>query len=140
MMSFMIPVLALILVGDSDDDAKRKTDEARIQGTWVVRACHVGGKPSVRPAVQDFVSIEDDKMVWIRNGRRYPKGATITLDHTKSPRRIDFKGGQHDYVGIYEFEGRHLRICYHQKHRPTRFDSLGRTEEPYNVLLELEHE
>jgi uncharacterized protein (TIGR03067 family) len=128
--------LALLAAPDQDLHALRERD--RFQGAWVVTACFVGKMPVPILDRSETMNFEGDQLIVSRNGVRSPDALTFTLDPTQSPRAIDLKSPGFAARGIYEFEGRRLRICYNARVRPTRFDPEEREQEPYNVLYVLE--
>ncbi len=149
-MKLSILVLALSLAGGGDAP-KSKTDQEQLQGTWTMTSLHVGDRDLVASDGYESLTFEGDKMFITRNGQRFDKGTTFKLDPTKSPRTIDLEidGAPKDeaepkddekivYQGIYEFDGPRLRICFHQKKRPTKFESEKQMGEPFNVLYKLE--
>src|SRR5206468_1978694 len=139
-MSLLALILALSVAGDGRESSKPSDELSRLQGEWIVIAYYVGEqKPAGGRSAPVRFSIEGDKMfTTLRNGRRYTKGSKIKLDTSKSPHWIDLEADDHRFVGIYDLDGKHLRICYHQKTRPTKFDPCEKKEEPYSVLFELE--
>jgi uncharacterized protein (TIGR03067 family) len=140
-MRFSILALALILAGDCGDDAAAKKDLDRLQGDWPVVSCEVGNHDIPSPDGPHRLAIEGDQLAIVRNGKQPPGRLTIKLDPSKSPARIQISGpGGLTYQGIYEFDGKRLRICYNQKTRPSGFDAKEQAAAPHNVLYELKRE
>ena len=132
--------LALILPGVGGDDAKAKKDLDRLQGDWPVVSCHVGLSEVTSPEGAHLLSFKGDQMANVWNGKQPSRTSPIKLDPTKSPATIDIVAGELAFLGIYEFDGKRLRICYNQKTRPTRFDANGQADAPRNVLYDLKRE
>ena len=130
------------------EDPATKKDLARIQGSWKITELHVGGREiSGKEAYGGAVSVkferltfEGDKMYVTLDGKRAAEGSTFTLDAAELPRTFDFKNSAMKMIGIYEFDGQHLRICFHSTKRPSRFESKEAGGPPFNVLYELDRE
>lgn len=123
-----------------DVDPKTKKDMDRIQGTWKVSEVQIGDKGFTGGEKWQLITFEGDRMTMTFDGKRAEKSSTFILDATELPRTIRVKGDVMGFDGIYEFDGRHLRICYNQKKRPTKFDGQQVKEAPFNVLFELDRE
>ena len=139
-MRLSILVLALILPGVGGDDAQAKKDLDRFQGDWPVVICYVGASVVTSPGGAHLLSFKGDQMATVWNGKQPNQRSTIKLDPTKSPATIDIVAGDHTYLGIYEIDGKRLRICYRQDRRPTRFDAKDKADDSNNVLFELKRE
>src|SRR4051812_47389360 len=114
-------VLLALLSGDVGDAAKK--DRELMEGTWVVSACHNGKQEVTSPSGDYLVTFEKGVMWVTRNGQKAASGVNLTLDTTKSPRTMDLKTEQGDYLGIYEIAGDRLQIFFSNGSRPTRFDA-----------------
>jgi uncharacterized protein (TIGR03067 family) len=136
-MKLAILVLAVVSAADPGADEARK-DPTRMQGTWNVVVCRVGKTRYTSPKGGHTWLFKGDKVGSTYNGMMAPRAASFRLDATKSPREFDFTDEQSRFEGIYEFEGKRLRICYNKARRPSRFDAEERGERPYNILVELE--
>ena len=82
---------------------------------------------------------DKDTITAKHRGKTYSKNRLIyTLDPSTKPRNIDLEfDGKKMFLGIYEFDGDRLRICYNMKKRPGKFASDDDTD-PRNVLMEFE--
>ena len=125
-MRVAILALTLTLMATGGDDKKGTTDKDRMEGTWEVKACRVGGRPLTSPDGPHLITFEGDKAFMTWNGKRGAEGMAVTLDPTKTPRTIDLKGTNSEFKGIYELDGKRLRISYRKDQRPTGFDAEER--------------
>lgn len=137
-MRLALLMLALVPLTGAGDGPKEDRD--RMQGIWTVTKCLVGGREVASPGGPFLLTFEKDTMRVTRDGTPAAQGTTFKLDPSKAPRAIDLSSEGFEAKGIYEFDGKKLRICYNTKERPTTFDSEERPEEPRNVLFELERE
>lgn len=129
-----LPFLLLVLVlatgaeGAKEDAAAE--DLKRMQGDWVVVSMEADGmKIPDEDAMAYFRSVKGDRYTMSRYRKVAGKG-TIKLDATKKPRAIDAlpagaSGEAKSLLGIYEFEGNKLKLCFARPGmpRPTEFSA-----------------
>jgi uncharacterized protein (TIGR03067 family) len=128
-------VLTLLLVGtavaaDQPKDDASKKDLEKMQGDWAAVAMVVNGQVVPDDDAQAlFRTVKGNGYTVFRFSTERGKG-TFTVDATKKPRAIDFqpmgpKGKVPPMLGIYEFDGARLKMCYAPpgKDRPTTFDA-----------------
>jgi uncharacterized protein (TIGR03067 family) len=130
----MVPLLAV------GDEPKPKEDKERLQGTWLVLSCKVGERSIHVPAdPMDTWTFEKDRIVNTHDGKEVGKAFTFELDPKAEPKTIDLSlDGKVVFRGIYEVDGKRLKVCYNKKTRPTRLDAEEAAKPPYNVLFEFE--
>jgi uncharacterized protein (TIGR03067 family) len=113
----------------AQDDASA-TDLARMQGDWMVVSMTTSGMKLADDEAQIlFRTVAGDKYTVSRFSKVVGQGV-FKIDATKQPKTIDSApAGQTDpaktILGIYEFDGQHLKICNASpgKPRPVNFDA-----------------
>jgi uncharacterized protein (TIGR03067 family) len=128
-MKGVLSLLAAALLVAADDDANKK-DMEKLQGDWAAVSMVRDGMNIPRDDAQSFFrTVKGDKSTVFRYDDVVNKG-TFTIDATKKPKTMDFfPEGTNDKtkasLGIYEFDGEKLKICFAQpgKERPTEFTS-----------------
>lgn len=142
----LVPAMILVLAGPvvrfaGDDKAKKPLQDAeRILGVWTMVKGEVGDHPITDAnGPLDEWTFDKDTVTAKRRGKTFFKDRlNYVLDPKANPRTIDLEfNGKKIFLGIYEFQGDRLRICYNLKRRPRRFASDEDTD-PRNVLLEFE--
>jgi uncharacterized protein (TIGR03067 family) len=123
----LVPVLLLARAFARGGDAQKDRD--RLQGAWVVKSLHVGGKAMPPPARDTTLTFEGQK--WTQTiGKRMERG-TYQLDPSKTPKQMDVikeTGDQGGPVlrGIYSLEGDTRKVGMSKKGpegpRPASFD------------------
>ena len=124
-----LALFAAIAFVAADDDANKK-DMEKLQGDWAAVSMVRDGMNIPRDDAQSFFrSIKGDKSTVFRYDDVVNKG-TFSIDATKKPKTMDFvPEGTDDKskssLGIYEFDGEKLKICFAQpgKDRPPEFTS-----------------
>lgn len=133
MRSFALFTAVCLVAGQQADDAAKK-DLAALQGTWVMVALEVDGKPVPEEKIKGaMLVIKGDKYITKVKGKDYE--TVITLDPGKKPKAIDMvftEGDKKDKVlrGIYVIEGDTLKICrglQPEQDRPTQFGTWPNT-------------
>ena len=122
------PALALGAEGAKNEEAAK--DLKKMQGDWVVVSMEVDGMRIPDDDAQAlFRTVKGDKYTVSRYRKTAGKG-TIKLDATKKPRAFDAipdgaAGKAGPVLGIYEFDGEKLKLCYAPPGmpRPTEFRS-----------------
>ncbi|HLJ91984.1 MAG TPA: TIGR03067 domain-containing protein [Gemmataceae bacterium] len=100
---------------DAGEEARRKAELKKLQGTWNVAALEIDGAKIVGPAFQGSkIIVQDDAFTTISMGAAY-KG-TLKLDQNSTPKKLDLvftegpeKGKTN--LGIYELDGDTWKIC-----------------------------
>src|SRR5436190_16265588 len=111
-----------------------KKDLERLQGTWIMVALEVDGKPVPEDKIKDTkLVIKDNKYITHVKGKSYE--TSFMLDPGKKPKAIDMvfgEGDKKDQVlrGIYVIDGDTLKICRGlrpEQQRPTEFGTWPNT-------------
>jgi uncharacterized protein (TIGR03067 family) len=115
--------------------AQTKQDADAIQGTWIVVAGEVLGKPL--PAKTHPISyvFAGDKYTY-REGTSSTE-ASFTLNPAKNPKQIDVKSKDgFTQLGIYELKGDELKLCINDggKRRPDSFATSVENNNETHVL------
>jgi uncharacterized protein (TIGR03067 family) len=108
----VLAVLALVAAAGAAEDLV-KADRQRLQGTWRVVSVEAGGEDFSEKLTPKCLFIFRGDIVVLQDSSKAPE-CQFTLDPSKKPRWIDisFKGEKESLPGIYEFDGKYLRICY----------------------------
>jgi uncharacterized protein (TIGR03067 family) len=132
--------------GDPQDDAVKKELKA-MAGTWrPVSAENNGfkvpedGRKDTRRALD-----ADGKWTMRRGDETVLEWKVKTLDPTKTPKAIDIEvaSGSYKgvvYLGIYEFDGDTLRICFAMPDRPVRPTEFSAGKGSVRALSEFKRE
>jgi uncharacterized protein (TIGR03067 family) len=124
----LVPLVVVGLVAaDAKEDAAAE-DLKKMQGDWVVVTMEADGMKIPDDDAQAlFRTVKGNEYTVSRYRRVIGKG-TIKLDATRKPRTIDAlpAGAAREakpIVGIYEFDGDKLKLCFAPagKDRPTEF-------------------
>jgi uncharacterized protein (TIGR03067 family) len=103
-------------IGEASTEKKKtiKKDLERLQGEWILNSVNGDEKTPFSGSV--FV-VTNDKFEWVGSHR-----GTFTIDPTKNPKAIDM---YFDVVslGIYEIEGKTLKIYASREKRPEKFST-----------------
>jgi uncharacterized protein (TIGR03067 family) len=138
------PVLSLVaaLFLAAPDDAT-KADKEKFQGSWLIESLEEKGEKADAEDLEGLViRFEGEKYHAINKEGEDIERGTFTIDEGKSPRTIDFqiKRGPDEgksQLGIYQFRGTTLRICYAtaaSKERPKEFATNAEGEASLLVL------
>jgi uncharacterized protein (TIGR03067 family) len=132
-----VRVLAVLFVGSmlaagASGQEKGKTDEDKIQGTWIPLYFERDGKKGPEGDLKDTkMTIAAGKLKVTMGPKEMELG--YKLDPTKKPKEIDItetEGGKDQvHKGIYELDGDNLKICFAHApgERPTAIQSeVGR--------------
>ena len=147
MRKFGVAVLAIVSLfvgvrsqaadGDANGEAVAKDLQA-FKGTWRLSSKEEDGKKFSEEEIKDIIGTGDGLGNFsVRRGDKVIGEATVKLDPTKKPKRIDvsFTEGKHKgqtLLGIYEIEDDAFRVCIARPgdERPTEFSTKagsGRT-------------
>jgi uncharacterized protein (TIGR03067 family) len=129
----LVLVVGLLVGADKNEDKVKKELE-KFQGEWVPVLAEINGTAVPYEGLKVVkVTVKGDQ-VTMKEGDQTAQ-ATITLDPTEKPRRIDStskysKGKEIKTTGIYEFDGGKLKVCYTLAggQRPKEFSTKGGTE------------
>jgi uncharacterized protein (TIGR03067 family) len=118
-------------------NSARADDQEKIQGIRTYSKMLEDGEdvPAAELAMQT-IEFKGNKMI-IRHGSTIDKEYEFTLNASKKPSAIDFKGpsGKTE-PGIYDLDGDTLRICMAEagRERPAKFESPVGSKVTYIVL------
>jgi uncharacterized protein (TIGR03067 family) len=128
---FTLALVFSIMTTAKSDEPK---DRDGMQGTWLVAAAELGGKPfpdEVRKSIK--LTLKDDTYT-VTVGKNPDRG-TVKLDPSAKPKAMDVTGTDGPNKGktipaIYELDGDTLKICYDLsgKSRPTEFKTAEGTQ------------
>src|SRR5262249_4205267 len=112
---------------------KAKTDQDKLQGTWVAVSGEAGGKKAPEEFVQKCkVVIAGDKITLaglVKGEKDKGVEGTFKLDPAAQPKAIDINLiNREDALGIYEVAGDTLKMCLVEatgSERPTDFAGKG---------------
>jgi uncharacterized protein (TIGR03067 family) len=110
------------------EDAAKKEELQRHQGTWSVESSIFDGQPAEAELVKSIqMIVMGDHVVWKRDGKSFA-GTKIVLEPGAKPKTIDVipDGGRYmgeHVLGIYQFDSNALIICMAPvgKPRPVEF-------------------
>jgi uncharacterized protein (TIGR03067 family) len=133
-MRYRCLLLAAVLLVAADAP---RTDQERIQGTWVCTGMRVDGDLLIwrlyarlyRGTKRSFLGDKYTLGLYEGEGTAedFERLGTFRLDPTATPKRIDLIAPDRPTeLGIYELEGDTLRLCLNTRRRPTRFPGLFR--------------
>ena len=130
--------LASLAGDDKDKDKKQIKDAERLLGVWIMVKGEVGDRSIVDASEPlDEWTFDKDSIIAKHRGKTYAKNRlNYEIDPKATPRNIDLEfDGKKIFLGIYEFDGDRLRICYNMKKRPRQFAS-DEDSDPRSVLME----
>lgn len=118
------PFALLLCVTASFCQAEDQTLSVAMQGAWIVESLTDSGS-EVKVLEGDKFEFTKDKLRVHEPREKAIIEFSVKLDDTESPKQIDLSLGDLDSLGIYEFRGSKLVICFAQpgKARPSEFQS-----------------
>jgi uncharacterized protein (TIGR03067 family) len=133
----LVLVVGLLVGADEptkkDKEILAKEELKKFQGEWVPVAMEVNGKPAPEQALKGLrVTLKGNRATFQQRDKT--SQGTFTIDPTTRPKQIGATGQEGGRevktIGIYEFDGDKLRICYTPVGgpRPTEFSSKRGTE------------
>jgi uncharacterized protein (TIGR03067 family) len=139
----MIVAASLSVAADAPTP-QRKTDNDRLQGTWLVTAGVFGGFPAppkeLRESRTRYVIGKETFSLVEGEAAKTTSTTKYRIDMARSPRTIDLldaKTGEVVAVGIYKVAGDELQLClFHgkdEKRRPTEFKA--QIKEPITFVI-----
>lgn len=99
-------------------------DMRKIQGQWRLVKVEANGEHRELPEVTVLV---DRQLIFLLQDGHKVDPAVFRLGPEKQPKQIDLRAGTRTKLGIYEINGRLLRICFtaaespSEENRPTDF-------------------
>jgi uncharacterized protein (TIGR03067 family) len=136
MRTYGVAVLAIITLftGVRSPAANEETlakDLQAFKGTWRLSSKEEDGKKFSEEEIKDIIATGDGLGKFsVRRGDKVIGEATVKLDPTKKPKRIDvsFTEGQHKgqtLLGIYEIDSDAFRVCVTRPgdERPAEFSA-----------------
>jgi uncharacterized protein (TIGR03067 family) len=121
---FLIMGLAFAPVNPNEQDL------LKLQGEWTIVTYTLGGNPP--SSVEGMTTIiTQNRMQNAKDGMKLSSEWEITLDTTRNPKHINFKGINGPAkgtkaLGIYRIEGVNLIISCHKSQRPVNFEGTQR--------------
>jgi uncharacterized protein (TIGR03067 family) len=120
--------------GKANEETVAKELQA-FKGTWRLSAKEEDGKKFGEEEIKDIIGTGDGLGKFsVRRGNQVIGEATVKLDPTKQPKRIDvsFTEGRHKgqtVLGIYEIDSDAFRVCIAQvgDERPAAFSAKTRS-------------
>jgi uncharacterized protein (TIGR03067 family) len=118
-----------LFLGAGDQEAKKPDDADKFQGHWTVISYEEEGVCLPDNVTKTWTFAFEGKGIASSCAARpsWKDSGTIRVDSTPSPKSIDisWKTVQGTILGVYEFEGEKLRICFGgpDRPRPLRFAS-----------------
>jgi uncharacterized protein (TIGR03067 family) len=116
--ALVVAAVSLVQAGGGD---KSKKDAERIIGTWAL----VSGEKSGEKAPENFV--REFRLTFSAQGKMHVKledkdvDGTYKLDPAKKPKEIDISVDDKNFLGIYAFDGKNMKLCVSPDDRPTEF-------------------
>jgi uncharacterized protein (TIGR03067 family) len=118
---------ALATADDKKDDAV-KEEMKKFDGTWQLVSSERDGEKAPAEAIKTAKAVGKAGKVTMSVEGKTVMEADFTVDPTQKPKTIDAtatsgpdKGKKS--LGIYEFDGDMLKICYSEKERPKEFST-----------------
>ena len=137
--SWVAGAAPLAAADDNDKQEAIKKELKKFEGTWTMLYAERNGVLAREEAIKNIrVIIKGDKFT-IKEGDSTVEGSLV-VDPSKEPRAYDAKATQNGEklttVGIYEFDGDTLKVCYTREdgERPKEFSTKGGTDD-HPVML-----
>lgn len=133
-------IAAVVLLVPSVVRADDAADLKKMQGTWKILVMQRGGKDAPPAILKGKMAVEKNTftLVVTKDGKEQRAPIQVKLDSSKLPRQMDFTGkdGKLKHHGIYEFDGKKLKICFDliANERPRTFESKSGTSVRLMVL------
>jgi uncharacterized protein (TIGR03067 family) len=129
----MILVVGLLLAADDPKDEVTKELE-RFHGTWTATSAEVNGKSIPKDNLKGILLTITGEKFTIKSGDTTIEGTITRVDPSKTPKEYDASGKEQGKetksIGIYQFDGDTLKVCYREKgDRPKEFSSKGGTDD-----------
>ena len=128
---------AALALGGLGPAADEKPDDAkRMQGAWAMASSNHEGRSMPEGLVKEFRrEVRGNEYAVFRGDKEVVKG-TFTLDPSRKPKAIDVKltsGPDKDrtMLGIYEFDGEVLRLCFAPPGKERPKDFAAKTGTPF---------
>lgn len=138
MQTSLVQVLAVILVFAADKkDPSKKTDQNKLQGTWVVVSAETEGM-SIKEIKGNRVVISGNTITH-KFGSEEKKGS-FKLNPSKNPKQIDFTEGEDVYHGIYKLDDDSLKFCLPADPSPKRPTEFTSKKGSGTILMELKRQ
>jgi uncharacterized protein (TIGR03067 family) len=128
----LIVAASVLLAADDRKDAVKKEME-KLQGKWALVAVEREGKKVPEAALKEekiILTIAGDKLSFSRarkgETKNFDNGSYKIVDARARPKKIDLTGfpkPDEKMLGIYELDGKTLKICVGELKRPTEFAS-----------------
>jgi uncharacterized protein (TIGR03067 family) len=130
----LLAVASLTRAADEKADAEKELK--KFEGTWVTVSAETNGKEAAKDELKGLtMTFQGPRFVLkMADTDRVIEG-TFKVDPSKTPREYDatatVAGKKLTTVGIYEFDGDKLKVCYTPEggKRPREFSSKGGTDE-----------
>jgi uncharacterized protein (TIGR03067 family) len=108
-------------------DGKDKGDKEQLQGTWVVVTAIVSGENLPDEVAKTIkLIIQGDKATIEILGEK--KNGSFVLDTAKKPKTVDINADGMALKGIYDYDGKHLKMCVCDSERPKEFKSEANSQ------------
>jgi uncharacterized protein (TIGR03067 family) len=134
---------SILPTGCSRSKSKAGSDFKKMQGAWEVEKLEQDGELAADASLLKKVIIKDDRFAfryYLPRSKEYGDLVErFKLDASKTPKRIETTSSEDGsvLVGIYEFEGDTLRICWNRNDRsnpPPDFTCLKGSDRRLLVL------
>jgi uncharacterized protein (TIGR03067 family) len=116
---FFAPLLAALLISParSQDPPNLKSDEHRVQGSWVVESWHDDGKSIPADELKMRTVFFGGPVYMLRRDGKPFQAGTFKFDSTKTPKTFtavvkDVENKDGILLGVYELSGDTLTLCF----------------------------
>ena len=120
---FLTIALSGLLAAVAPADDPTKNDTEKLQGTWVVESLAEDGKDEGKSKGNKLVFAAGKLTLKRKPGQKDFEGKYEVVDAAKRPKSINVTLKKAQMLGIYEFDGKRLRLCLGEpgKGRPSAF-------------------